>query len=79
MKFDKGKRIVGAERAAVSESFVARYAAGESIRSLAAESGRSYGFVQGILKDAGVTFRSRGGARISQKAEPNSGEPAAPN
>ena len=46
MKLDKGKRIVGAERAAVSESFVARYAAGESIRSLAAESGRSYGFVR---------------------------------
>ena len=52
MKLDKGKRIVGADRAAVSESFAERYASGESIRSLAAESGRSYGFVQSVLKDA---------------------------
>ena len=36
MKLDKGKRIVGADRAAVSESFAERYASGESIRSLAA-------------------------------------------
>jgi hypothetical protein len=77
MKLDKGKRIVGADRAAVSESFAERYASGESIRSLAAESGRSYGFVQSVLKDAGVTFRSRGGARTSQKAESHSGEPDA--
>lgn len=63
-RLSKGKRVSGELRAQVRQSFVERYRAGESIRSLAADSGRSYGFVQGLLKDAGVSFRSRGGARL---------------
>ena len=39
-----------------------RYAAGASIRDLAAASGRSYGFIHGLLCEAGVTLRGRGGA-----------------
>lgn len=62
-KLNKGKRISGDFRDQVQEDFVKRYAAGESIRAIADESGRSYGFVQGLLKAAGVEFRSRGGAR----------------
>ncbi|NLA30180.1 MAG: transcriptional regulator [Propionibacterium sp.] len=61
-KLSKGKRVRGELRREVQQSFVERYQAGESIRSLAADSGRSYGFVQALLKDAGVTFRPRGGA-----------------
>lgn len=63
MKLNKGKRISGELREQVSAQFAERYQAGESIRSLAAESGRSYGFVQGLLKEAGVDLRSRGGTR----------------
>ena len=39
-----------------------RYDAGESIRSLAAATGRSYGFVHRILSENGVSLRGRGGA-----------------
>ena len=60
-KLDKGKRISGDFRSEVAQSFVDRYLAGESIRAIATDSGRSYGFVQGLLKDAGVEFRPRGG------------------
>lgn len=67
-RLSKGKRISGRLREQVQASFVERYLAGESIRSLAADSGRSYGFVQGLLKDAGVEFRSRGGSRKPKQA-----------
>ncbi|MGB3956089.1 MAG: helix-turn-helix domain-containing protein [Brooklawnia sp.] len=63
MKLNKGKRISGELREQVSAQFAERYQAGESIRTLAAESGRSYGFVQRLLKEAGVDLRSRGGTR----------------
>ena len=66
-RLSKGKRVSGELRNEVQQSFVERYEAGESIRSLAAECGRSSGFVQGLLKDAGVTFRQRGGARSPKK------------
>ena len=39
-----------------------RYNAGESIRSLAGATGRSYGFVHRILTETGVSLRGRGGA-----------------
>ena len=67
-QLSKGKRISGDLRCEVSANFVERYRGGESIRSIATESGRSYGFVQGLLKDSGVEFRSRGGAR--NRAQP---------
>lgn len=76
-QLSKGKRISGDLRNEVSASFVERYTAGESIRSIAADSGRSYGFVQGLLKDSGVEFRSRGGARIRAVTQAASAEPAA--
>jgi Helix-turn-helix domain len=38
---------------------------GESIRSLSASTGRSYGFVHRILTDSGVDLRRRGGAARS--------------
>ncbi|MFR9792927.1 helix-turn-helix domain-containing protein [Streptomyces sp. MB22_4] len=41
-----------------------RYAEGASIREIAEETGRSYGFVRKALFDAGVTLRGRGGARL---------------
>lgn len=57
-----GIRIVGAQRESLATELALRYAAGESIRSLADSTGRSYGFVQSLLKETGVEFRARGGA-----------------
>lgn len=57
------RRLVpGPERDRVAAELKARYEAGASIRALAEEAGRSYGGVHHLLADAGVTFRSRGGA-----------------
>jgi hypothetical protein len=58
----KGSRVSGADRVQLIDEVTRRYAAGESIRSLAAETGRSYGFVHGLLVDARVSLRGRGGA-----------------
>ena len=62
-------RIKGADRDKVAKRYVARYRKGESIRSIAEESGRSYGFVHRILNEAEVTLRSRGGATRGKTAE----------
>lgn len=57
-----GARITGEQRQAVAADLAQRYQAGESIRSMAADLGRSYGWVQGLLKEHGVERRGRGGA-----------------
>jgi predicted transcriptional regulator len=46
----------------MTHELVARYRAGDSIRELAASTGRSYGFVHRLLSEAGVELRGRGGA-----------------
>lgn len=58
----KGSRITGEDRQNVTALLVARYAQGESIRSMATDIGRSYGFVHGVLAAAGTPLRARGGA-----------------
>ncbi|WP_026124337.1 MULTISPECIES: helix-turn-helix domain-containing protein [Nocardiopsis] len=58
----KGTRVTGTERSELATELKKRYDAGESIRSLAAATGRSYGFVHRLLTEAGVTLRGRGGA-----------------
>lgn len=58
----KGSRIVGAERDKLAGDLRKKYEKGESIRSLAASTGRSYGFVHRVLSDSGVNLRGRGGA-----------------
>ena len=58
----KGQRITGPDRDKLGESLKKRYESGASIRELAAETQRSYGFVHRILSDAGVKLRGRGGA-----------------
>jgi Helix-turn-helix domain len=63
----KGSRITGAQRGVVAAKFAKRYAAGQSIRKIAADAGRSFGFVHGLLKETGVTMRSRGGATRGPK------------
>jgi helix-turn-helix protein len=58
----KGTRVTGADRAKLATDLKRRYDSGESIRALAATTGRSYGFVHRILTENGVSLRGRGGA-----------------
>jgi Helix-turn-helix domain len=62
----KGTRVTGVDRSKLATLLGKRYDNGESIRSLAASTGRSYGFVHRILTETGVTLRGRGGATRSK-------------
>ncbi len=62
VELKKGTRVTGGDRASLSEQLKSKYEGGQSIRALAAESGRSYGFVHRILSEAGASLRGRGGA-----------------
>lgn len=66
-KLTKGARIGGAERDRLTSTLRTKYEKGASIRSLAEQTGRSYGFVHQILTDAGVTLRGHGGAHRTTK------------
>jgi hypothetical protein len=67
----KGTRVTGADRTKLAADLKKRYDSGESIRALAATTGRSYGFVHRILTENGVALRGRGGAtRGRAKAKP---------
>lgn len=61
-KIAKGVRVVGQQREELGSELAKRYAAGESIRSIAQDIGRSYGFVHGVLRQSATPLRSRGGA-----------------
>ena len=60
--FRKGTRVTGSDRSKLAGDLKKRYDAGESIRSLALATGRSYGFIHRILTENGVSLRGRGGA-----------------
>lgn len=57
----KGSRVTGTERSRLGAVLKKRYELGESIRMLAEESGRSYGFVHRLLVEVGTKLRGRGG------------------
>ncbi|HEY6310502.1 MAG TPA: helix-turn-helix domain-containing protein [Streptosporangiaceae bacterium] len=65
----KGTRVTGVDRSKLATLLRRRYDSGESIRSLAASTGRSYGFVHRILTETGAKLRGRGGATRSSKAK----------
>lgn len=67
------KLLPGPERDKVAAELKAQYEAGISIRALAESTGRSYGGVHSLLADAGVEFRSRGGAMRQVAASPEAG------
>jgi hypothetical protein len=58
----KGRRITGDERGTLSDELRQQYEAGRSIRAIAKDTGRSYGFVHRVLQESGATLRGRGGA-----------------
>ena len=64
---EKHKKVRGAQRTVLVSSLVAAYIAGRSIRALAAELGRSYGFVHRLLAEAGAPLRPRGGNRLPRQ------------
>jgi predicted transcriptional regulator len=64
----KGARITGGDRTKLAADLKRKYASGVSIRELAAETGRSYGFVHRMLSESGVTLRGRGGATRGKKS-----------
>jgi hypothetical protein len=63
MEIAKNKRIVGLERAQLAATVKMKYNAGESVRGIAEDIGRSYGFVHRLLEEAGAPLRPRGGSR----------------
>lgn len=58
-----GRRIVGTERVTMTKYCLRRYGTGDSIRTIARDTGRSYGFVHRILVEGGAVLRARGGPR----------------
>nr|WP_269326719.1 helix-turn-helix domain-containing protein [Kineosporia mesophila] len=58
----KGARITGTDRSKLAGELKKKYTSGASIRALAEETGRSYGFVHRILTENEVQLRGRGGA-----------------
>jgi hypothetical protein len=55
--------VSGRQRERLMADLRARYESGASIRALARQTGRSYGFVHGLLQEAGVALRRRGAPR----------------
>lgn len=64
----RGARVVGEQRSQLGADLARRYEDGESIRALAIDLGRSYGWVQTVLKEAGAVLRTRGGDTRSPAA-----------
>ncbi|MFJ4741065.1 helix-turn-helix domain-containing protein [Streptomyces sp. NPDC088775] len=55
-------QITGAARSELAADFKKKYDAGASVRAIAEEQRKSYGFVHTLLGEAKTTMRSRGGA-----------------
>jgi helix-turn-helix protein len=72
----KGSRISGSQRTTLATQYAKRYAGGESIRKIADDAGRSYGFVHNVLKESGVSLRGRGGATRGTAKKAASGSAA---
>jgi len=64
----KGQRVSGEQRDELARTAAEAYAAGRSIRGLAADLGRSYGFVHKLLSEHGVSLRGRGGDNRAKQA-----------
>lgn len=62
MELTKGQRVSGSDRKKLAKDLKMRYEGGASIRELAGDLSRSYGFVHRMLKDEGAKLRGRGGA-----------------
>jgi hypothetical protein len=58
-------KVLGTRRETLAELIVRRYSDnGETIRTIANDIARSYGFVHRVLTDSGVGLRPRGGTHL---------------
>lgn len=64
----KGARVTGGDRSKLADELTQKYSTGVSIRALAEETGRSYGFVHRMLTESGAELRGRGGATRAKKS-----------
>lgn len=63
----KGARITGPNRNTLAVEVREQYENGHSIRELAQQHGRSYGFIHRLLSENEVSLRGRGGATRGKK------------
>jgi hypothetical protein len=77
-KIKKGTRAPGVDRRKLAADLKRRYDAGESVRSLAVSTGRSYGFIHRLLTEAGVRFRGRSGTAGGNRRALDAGQPEIP-
>lgn len=61
-------RVTGEVRETLGRELREKYEAGASIRELAEQTGRSYGFVHRLLGESGANYRGRGGATRGRAA-----------
>ncbi|MEU9805175.1 helix-turn-helix domain-containing protein [Mycobacterium sp. NPDC050853] len=66
----------GAERERERAALKAAYEDGASIRTLAAATGHSYGYVHDALIETGTQLRGRGGPNNRNPVPPNKAKPA---
>ena len=66
----KYSRIVGSDRTKLATAVQSKYRKGVPIRAIAAEYGRSYGFIHRLLLENGVELRGRGGPNRKRAAKP---------
>lgn len=57
----RGARSTGSQRDKLAKDLAKKYEEGASIRVLAEQTGRSYGFVHRVLSETGMRLRARGG------------------
>lgn len=60
MPFTRYEHVSGPARENVRAAAAEQYAAGATVRAIAADLGRSYGFVHRLLVESGIELRSRG-------------------
>lgn len=63
----KGARVSGTQRTKLVGDLRKAYERGATIRALAEQTGRSYGFVHRVLSEAGIVLRGRDGATRARK------------
>ncbi|MET9138859.1 helix-turn-helix domain-containing protein [Streptomyces parvulus] len=68
MLYTNRPRLKGTDREKAKARAVELYATGCSIRTVAIDIERSYGFARTLLLEAGVRLRTRGGARRGRAA-----------
>jgi hypothetical protein len=69
MTLPKGRRITGSARETLTSDLRKQYEKGASIRDLASQTGRSYGFIHRLLVESDVPLRGRGGPTRGKSAK----------